>query len=74
MNHFLLVDEVRSLADQSHECGEVVGPIIEHLARVFTLAETHQTRRPVDASKNGLLGHKLGEEVLGFLAINRAGK
>lgn len=74
VDHLLLVDEVRCLADEGHERGEVIGPIIEQLARVLALTEAHQACRAVDAGKNGLLGHQFGEKVLRLLQIEWHGE
>ena len=67
MNHLLFIDEVSGLPDESHEGGEVVGPIIQYLAGILALPEAHQTSRSVYTGIDGLLGHQLRQEVLRFL-------
>lgn len=62
----LLVDEMRGPVDELHQRGQIVGPVVQRVARVLGLLEVHDARRPVGLGVDGFADDHLGQELLGF--------
>lgn len=67
MHHLLLVDEVSGVVDEFHERVQAVGPVVEHITRVFQGAEAHDSGRPVNLSLHALAHNHRAQELFRLL-------
>lgn len=66
VNTFFLVNQVSGFINQLHQLGQIVGPIVKHVAGIFALLEMHDSRRTVCFRLHRLAYDHLRQELLRF--------
>lgn len=68
VDHFFLGDQVRGLLNQAQELVNVVGPFGQDSWRITGRHKANYPRGAIDSSKDGLVDHQVGQELLGRLS------
>lgn len=67
VDNLLLGDQVASLLDQSQQCVDVLGPLVQDLVGMLGFGKRHKTRWPVNLGIDRLGHHQLGQKLLALL-------